>query len=60
MYKQNKRTRLGKPKQPFPWIKRKIMIVITACMLGMSNGMNMEDQTIKVNHFQTEQQDKKD
>lgn len=29
-------------------------------MLGMSNGMNMEDRTIKGNHFQTEQQDKKD
>jgi hypothetical protein len=29
-------------------------------MLGMSNGMNMEDRTIKGNHIHTEQQDKKD
>ncbi|MDR7209670.1 hypothetical protein J2W48_001608 [Flavobacterium piscis] len=33
---------------------------MTAFMLGMSNGINMEDRTIKGNQIHTEQQDKKD
>ena len=36
------------------------MIVITAFMLGMSNGMNAEDRTVSGNQIHTEQQDKKD
>lgn len=60
MYKQNNKTRLEKSRSIIHWIKRKIMIVMTAFMLGMSNGMNMQDQAIKGNYIQTEQQDKKD
>ena len=60
MYKQNNKTRLEKSRPITHWIKRKIMIVITAFMLGMSNGMNAEDRTINGNNVQTEQQDKKD
>ena len=60
MYKQNNKTRLEKSRPVTHWIKRKIMIIITAFMLGMSNGMNAEDRTINGNHIQTEQQDKKD
>ncbi|MEO7976945.1 hypothetical protein [Flavobacterium sp.] len=60
MYKHKNKTRLEKSRRPLLWIKRKLILIITAFMLGMSNGMNMEDRTIKGNHFQTEQQDKKD
>ena len=59
MYKQNK-TRLEQSKPIVHWIKRKIMIIITAFMLGMSNGMDAEDRTVSGNYIQTEQQDKKD
>lgn len=60
MYKHKNKTRLEKSRRPLLWIKRKLILIITAFMLGMSNGMNMEDRTIKGNYIQTEQQDKKD
>ena len=61
MYKQKNKTRLEQSKRPIlHWIKRKIMIVITAFMLGMSNGMNAEDRSVNGSFVQTEQQDKKD
>ena len=61
MYKQKNKTRLEQSKRPIlHWIKRKIMIVITAFMLGMSNGMNAEDRSVNESFVQTEQQDKKD
>jgi len=60
MYKHNNKARLEKSKSLTLWLKRKIMLVMTAFMLGMSNGMNSEDRTINGNHIQTEQQDKKD
>ena len=59
MYKQNKQTRLEQSKRPlFHWIKRKIVIVITAFMLGMANGMHTEDTRIKGNQNYTEQHKK--
>ncbi|MRX69050.1 hypothetical protein GJU42_13860 [Flavobacterium resistens] len=61
MYKQNKQTRLEQSKRSlFHWIKRKTLLIITAFMLGMSNGMNAEDRSINGSFVQTEQQDKKD
>lgn len=60
MYKQNKQTSLEQSKQPLHWIKRKIILLITAFMLGMANGMNAEDRSINGSFVQTEQQDKKD
>ncbi|MFH6934372.1 hypothetical protein [Flavobacterium sp. YO12] len=61
MYKQNKKSRLEQSKRPvLHWIKRKFIIIITAFMLGMSNGMNAEDRSINGSFVQTEQQDKKD
>ncbi|MFH6961332.1 hypothetical protein ACHRVK_01945 [Flavobacterium plurextorum] len=60
MYKQNKK-RLEQSKRPLlHWIKRKLLLIITAFMLGMSNGMNAEDRSINGSFVQTEQQDKKD
>jgi hypothetical protein len=60
MYKHNNKTPLEKSKQPTHWLKRKIMLIITAFMIGMSNGMNMGDNLILKKQNHTEQQDKKD
>jgi hypothetical protein len=59
MYKPNK-TRLEKSKRPILWLKRKIILVITALMVGMSNGMNDGDIMINGNQNHIEQQHKKD
>jgi len=60
MYKQNNKPRLEKSKHPILWVKRKIILIITALMLGMSNGMNNENTMLNGNQYNTEQQDKKD
>jgi len=58
MYKQNNKKRLEQSKRPLHWIKRKLIVIITAFMLGMSNGMNVHDQAIKGNQNYTEQHKK--
>jgi hypothetical protein len=58
MYKHNNKTRLEQSKHPILWAKRKIMLIITAFMIGMSNGMNVGDHTINGNQNNTEQQKK--
>lgn len=59
MYKQNKNSRLEQSKRPLlNWIKRKFIIVITAFMLGMANGIHTEDTRIKGNQNYTEQHKK--
>ena len=58
MYKHNNKTRLEQSKRPILWTKRKIMLIITAFMIGMSNGMNVEDHTINGNQNNTEQHKK--
>lgn len=60
MYKQKNKIRLEKSKRPILWAKRKIMLMLTAFMIGMSNGMNVGETMIDGNQYQTEQQDKKD
>jgi hypothetical protein len=60
MYKHNNKTRLEQSKHPIHWAKRKIILIITAFMIGMSNGMNVGDNTINGNQNHTEQQHKKD
>ena len=60
MYRHNKKTRLEKSKRPVLWVKRKLLLIITAFMVGMSNGLNEGDTMISGNQNQTEQQDKKD
>jgi hypothetical protein len=59
MYKPNK-TRLEKSKHLILWLKRKIILIITALMVGMSNGMNDGDTMIIGNQNHIEQQHKKD
>jgi hypothetical protein len=58
MYKNNNKTRLEKSIQPTHWLKRKIMLIITAFMIGMSNGMNTGENLILKNQNQTEQHKK--
>lgn len=60
MYKHKNKTRLEQSKRPVQWLKRKLILIITAFMLGMANGMNAEDKMINGNRVHTEQQDKKD
>lgn len=60
MYKQKNTTRLEPSKQPALWVKRKLMLLITAFMIGISNGMNIGDEFALNKQHQTEQQDKKD
>jgi hypothetical protein len=60
MYKQKNNTHLEKSKHPLYWIKRKIILIITALMLGMSNSINEEEKSIFGNETKIEQQDKKD
>jgi len=58
MYKHNNNARLAQSKRPVLWVKRKIMLIITAFMIGMSNGMNVGDHTINGNQNHTEQHKK--
>jgi hypothetical protein len=60
MHKQKKSTRLKKKKHPIYWLKRKLLLIITAFMLGMSNSINEEDKSIFGNEHTIEQQDKMD
>jgi hypothetical protein len=46
MYKHNNTTRLESPKRPTLWMKEKLMLFITAFMIGMSNGMNIGDESV--------------
>ncbi|MFG4004338.1 hypothetical protein [Flavobacterium aquidurense] len=58
MYKHKKQKRLEQSKRPLHWIKRKLIVLITAFMLGMSNGMNVHDEALKGNQNYTEQHKK--
>ncbi|WP_163410010.1 hypothetical protein [Flavobacterium ajazii] len=58
MYKQNHKKGLEQSKQPLHWLKRKIIVILTAFMLGMVNGMHTEDTRIKGNQNYTEQHKK--
>nr|WP_089352179.1 hypothetical protein [Flavobacterium sp. ov086] len=59
MYKHKNKKRLEQSKRPLLyWIKRKLILIITAFMLGMSNGMNVQDQALKENQNYTEQHKK--
>lgn len=60
MYKHNKKRCLEESKRPILWLKRKIILIITAFMIGMSNGMDEKDRTFKGYQINTEKQDKKD
>lgn len=60
MYKQkNKINRLEKfVKSQKYWFKRKVILILAAFMIGISNGMYDESNTINAYHPNIEQQDK--
>ena len=58
MYKHKNKTRLEESRRPLLWIKRKLILIMTAFMLGMSNGMNVHDEALKGNQNYTEQHKK--
>ena len=60
MIKQKNKIYLEKSKHFAHWVKRRIILLITAIMLGMSNAMYDEDKMINGNQNYTEQEQKKD
>lgn len=58
MYKYKNKTRLEQSKRPLHWIKRKFIVIITAFMFGMSNGMDVHEEATKGNQNYTEQHKK--
>ncbi|MCF6308840.1 MAG: hypothetical protein L3J09_12940 [Flavobacteriaceae bacterium] len=60
MIKKKNKTHLEKFKHFSHWVKIKIILIITAFMLGMSNAMYDEDKMINRNQNYTEQEQKKD
>jgi hypothetical protein len=60
MYKQKNKTTLEKSNHIGYWVKGKIILIITAFMLGMSSAMYDEDKMNNGNLYHTEQKDKKD
>ncbi len=60
MYKQKNKTQLEKSNRIIHWIKRKIILISTAFMLGISNTMYDEDKTMNGNQHHIEQKDKRD
>jgi len=60
MYKQKNKTSLEKSKHLVYWVKRKIILIIAAVMLGMSNAIYDENKMINGNQNNTEQEHKKD
>ena len=60
MYKPNKKyqTILRFIKSITHWLKRKIILIIVALMVGLSNGIYEEDINIFDNQFNIEQEEK--
>ena len=60
MYKPNKKyqTILRFIKSITHWLKRKIILIIVALMVGLSNGMYEEDINVFDNQFKIEQEEK--
>lgn len=60
MYKQTRKPNLERSKQIGHWIKRRIILIITAIMLGMSNAIYDDDNMIDQNQNYIEQEQKKE
>jgi len=58
MYKQTHKKGLEQSKPRLHWLKRKLVLIMTAFMLGMANGMHTEDTRLKGNQNYTEQHKK--
>ncbi|WP_413997808.1 hypothetical protein ACMDB5_08375 [Flavobacterium sp. W1B] len=60
MYKLKNKIRLEQSKHFGYWIKRKLILIISTFMIGMSNAMYHEDKMVNGNQNHTEQQHKKE
>jgi len=60
MYKLNKKSYLifRFIKEIIYWLKRKIILILVASMIGISNGINEEDKMINDNQNKIEQKQK--
>jgi len=58
--KSNDRNRLNGLKRPLQWIKRKMFLIISALMIGMSNAIYEEDNSIYGNQDKIEQKQKEE
>lgn len=58
MYKHKNKTCLEQSGRPLYWIKRKLILIMTAFMLGMSNGMNVHGEVFKGSQNYIEQHKK--
>ena len=58
MYNQKNKTLLEKSINLYRWVKRKIIVIIAAIMIGVSNVIYEEDKMIetKQNHIEQEQE----
>lgn len=59
MYKQKNKKRSERSRSPFYWIKRKLILVISAFMIGMGSVISEKDTTAMWDHYKMEQEDKK-
>ena len=59
MYKKDK-SPLEKSRGIIHWIKRKLLLIITAFMIGISNSINDEEDSINGNYVKMEQEDKRE
>ncbi len=57
IYMYQKKNNMRLYKRLINWLKRKILIIITAFMLGISNSMEDEDKSVFGNQHNIEQQD---
>lgn len=62
MYTQKSKecSKSERPKLPFQWIKRKILLIISALMIGMSNAIYDEDKSIFGKQNEIEQKHKEE
>ena len=60
MYKNKIEICLEKSKQLIRWIKRKVILIIVAFMIGFSNSLNNEDNVIYGKQNYIEQENEKD
>ena len=60
MYKPKTKNRSRKSRQPLRWIKRKIILILVAIMVGASNVIYEEEEMIFGDFGQTEQEQKKE
>ena len=59
MYKEKNNTRLSNSRRLIIWLKRKVLVIITAFMIGFSNSINEENNSVFNTSNNIEQQDKK-